>query len=346
MTSPVWFRVRLVPQLRVSFLKALEELAKRGEGGKLFHLEDVHVPDRECTIRLSEEMTEVGNITQQLSLLLRFLEPEQFTEIEVIDGSLPRTIEKTLDRTNLRKTLRMPDRPLSAACIPEPHWRTPTTCLEAGYHLFAGGIDLVMDHPLLTSFSHNTFEERVAFLSEEEKKQTKLWKGKKWYAPNVTARTIFEMERRCMIAKEHELTIVGVDSGLIGLSALASLGSIVADHDLVLLSLPGPECIPLPFEKKAILSREFSAKLKNSFGIDIIASTIPQTTPPSFPLVFGLREISDLEDRVKKMGHDLILDGSDIAKKHPEGLQAGAKAFQKALEAADRGIDLNTEIPR
>ncbi|GEM_PF-4578155 len=339
MTSSVWFRVRLLPQLRLSFLKSLEELSKISQLGVAPQIEDIHVPYRECTITFPEGSVEGGNILQQLSVLLGFLTADIFSEIEILDGTLPPLIGKVQDRQSLRKKLQAPDRPLSAARIPKSHGRTPTACLEAAYHLFSGGTDLVMDHPALTSFSHHAFEERIAFLSEEEKKQTSLKKGKKWYVPNITARSIFEMERRCAVAKEHELKIVGVESALIGLGALASLGLITADHDLILLSLPEPECLLLPCETKAFVSKAFSTMIKNSLGVNIVARSETTAHKSFLPLIFGLHELADLEDRVKKMGHDVVLDGSHIIEHHPEGLQAGARAFQKALKAADQGIE-------
>lgn len=294
-----------------------------------------------CHFAFDERLFESGNIAQALTILTNVLTASssissgQILRIQWSKKLLGAFPGPTRGIKLIREQLKIPERPLSAVQILPKGDIAIKECLEQAYLAWMGGCDIVLDNDLLTSLGNNEFEERIDFLSKEQKNCSERTKQQKLYIPNITAGDAESLLKRAQRAFDAGLSAVAISGEQSGWTALQSLQKHCRELGLILCvrSRPTTHISPVAL---AELYQQLGADL-----IDLSQGKSEHQTAQSF-LMLSAKNLPHVETLVKEYGNDQILIGDSIVAQHPDGLKPGAAAFLAAIEAANQGIDQNS----
>ncbi|MDP3976191.1 MAG: RuBisCO large subunit C-terminal-like domain-containing protein [bacterium] len=358
----------ITPRSQLSFLKCVELLA--AESGERLRpwVFEVRQEQSRCSIAFPEQLFEAGNISQILSVIAGSIfdtSVAQAVSIERIDWPQTMLAQLPGPRYGLKKVrelLKVDQRPLSCYVFRPQAGLCAQDCLEQAYQAWSGGCDLVQDSPMMTSTELNPFRERLELLSRERKLCRQQSGEEKTYIPNISADTVEEMEDRAKRVREAGLRFVTVNTFQVGFAALSSLSAICAEQELILcgnrsghglltrgnnrLSLPvlstlvrllGLEMFPIGHQ----LSQEV---LESSQALQASCAESGQRADrdhplASFPVCSGALHPGRVEDLIKALGEDLVIQAGEGIASHPYGIKKGAEALQTAIVAASKGRD-------
>lgn len=347
--SEVVVQYCIVPQEKERFHECLHDLATNLRLAQPPRVFDLDHDEFTCHIAFDERLFETGNIAQSFTVVSNVLNASaniSSAQIRHIQWSkkLLTSFPGPARGTHLiREQLKIPERPLSALQILPKGDINIKVCLEKAYLAWMGGCDIVLDSDLLTSLENNAFEERIDYLSKEQKNCSERTKQHKLYIPNITAGDTETLQKRAQIASHAGLNAIAVQGDSTGWTALKSLQRQCSDLGLIL-------CVRS--QQTSHISTQALTELYQHLGADMveISSTREENTSSrrrtsqdhgrtqSLPML-SPKNLPQAETLIKDFGNDVILIGDHIVPKHPDGLKPGAEAFLAAIEAATQGID-------
>lgn len=362
----------LRPQARFDFHEALHLTLKdlgsnltgfSGTSEIAYRAFDLQEPQNRCRIAFSEELFEEGNMTQILSWIVEGLfNSSAAQEVVIEDLHLSASLQASFpgpsaDLQQLRQEFSIAERPLSCALLKAGLDMSPKKTLQSAYHLWTGGIDLVLESPQFSSTNHNDFQERVTFLSKERESCSKRLKKHKGYIPHITANTVHETLRRLKTALDAGLDMVALSCSPANLVMLQSLREACQQQAFIVVMPSGEEMwLKGPYR----LSAKVAALIYRLCGADLLLikphlqddhkALLHHLSDPFLEQAESQKSCTPLcsdqhlpglfHELIKGYGYDSIICGHDSIFRHPDGLQAGAEAFQYALESVNQGIDL------
>ncbi|MDP2691889.1 MAG: RuBisCO large subunit C-terminal-like domain-containing protein [bacterium] len=316
-----------------------------------------------CQIAFPGKLFEEGNMPQLMSIISSVLEsPSIGHHATIMDLSMPSQLQASFPGPgssiqNIRERIGISDRPLSSSVLRPKAGVAIKEYLSHAYHLWSGGCDIVEESGFMASTTENEFDERVSFLGKERSQYIARTGQQKIYIPNITAGTIQEMQRRARKSKEHGVDYILINADQIGLAAIASLR--ITSQELGLILCANKSGVGLNSHHHGRISGKVIALILRHLGINMlhIGSELNQESKESsntltnafshqaehhqtcFPIITSEGSLRDIEDMIIHLGNDLIIEGSAHVFRHPDGVKAGAQAFQQAILAAAGGTD-------
>lgn len=303
---------------------------------------DLNLPEGRLQLQFPFDVVEPGNIAQLLKVLMH-----EDIDFPVLLETLHLPKSFTLQHVKknrqgvkgMRHLLQIMRRPLLFARL-HPQSIRIESCLEESYLYFTHGIHLVIESPLITNFPRASFKERIEFLSKESQHWSAKIKRKPCYVPNITARTLFEMERRAIIARDHGVMAVTVNFPEIGWTALATVAELCHEQHLALF-IEIPRMAFGHFELSSAVISSLASTLPvdaafisaRSSDLVPVIRNLQSEDPPIFPGILHLQSLEEGSNIIRSFGPDLIVEGGHLLSGHPEGLQSGAKALSEMLLA-------------
>ncbi len=274
----------------------------------------------------------------------------------------------------VRKIFRRKKGPVTSV-VPKPKIGfTPREHAEkVGYAVWKGGVDCVKDDENLTDQKFNRFKERVKWLAKVRDRVQREEGGIKDAFINVTAPDLKEMEKRVQLIHDHGFRYFMVDMVVSGFTAVGTAAQLARDYDM---AIHGHRAMHAMFTRnpKHGMTMLFLAKLMRLIGVDqlhtgtaigklegkeknIIAMKdmmmekevkeiknlrMPQKwgkIKPSMPVSSGGLHpgiLAKVFDMYGTTNIGLQLGGGTQG--HPDGTEAGARAFIQAIDAYHEGV--------
>lgn len=245
------------------------------------------------------------------------------------------------------------ERPLIASQLLPKIKTSNKESLEKSYHLWLGGIDMIFDN---LHHTEETWEERIILLGKEQENSSKRSKSQKYFVPNITDMTVEKMKQKLHKARQQNIHWASVHCSSIGLSSMQDL--LNTSHQLN-VTLVGTS-IPLRWNlnNNVSISGTVLTQLYSLIGLEVSEVSTHELNEKdkglnTDPLLHQIKTIpfyrieykmDTIQKIIKKQGSDIVISGGSLLYHHPNGLQAGAKAFLKAVEAASKGIDQSEAI--
>jgi 2,3-diketo-5-methylthiopentyl-1-phosphate enolase len=228
------------------------------------------------------------------------------------------------------------------------------------YQHALGGADVIKDDELMAYYGEFTLEDRVKVCAKMEKRVFEETGEHTLYLPSITDRPdrMLDNAKRAIDAGANALMVTPLTTGLGAVQMLAEdpdiqvpifghpalLGSTswspdygISEHILVgkLLRIAGADinAIPAPYGRLTHLREKFLKLFKvSSAPMGDIKPMFTQTGGSINPI----NAVNVLED----VGNNVMLVAGGSVQAHPMGLSAGIKAIRQAIDAHDRGEDL------
>jgi len=324
---------------------------------------DLNQESKQCKIAFDIKLFEPGNISQNLSVFAGSIFDTHTVEyIRILDVKWPSHLQAAFpgpsnDLEYYWEKLNTKNRPLSSVIIYPKAELNIKECLEKAYHIWMGGCDIVQDSEILTALNNNDFQERISFLAKEAQSCTERSGNIKIYIPNISAANLQEIEFRAKKAKEKGLDIVCINTIHIGFLGIASIKNICQDLGIQILANQIGHSLYTDNSRYQI-SHPVLALIYRYLGIDWceIDSNANENNletaqvlrdkyhrhseshNPTIPVCTNISHYENIESIIKYFGHELVIQGSSFVYNHPDGIKAGAEAFQYAIEVASQGI--------
>lgn len=330
-------------------------------------------------IAYPRELFEEGNIPQLISSVAgNIFGMKAIEKLKLLDIKLPkwyfehfRGPQKGIH--GVRDVFKVYNRPLLAT-VPKPKvGMTSEEHANAGFEAWVGGIDLLKDDENLSSQLFNRFEERMKLTFKKRDAAEKETGERKDYLVNITSETK-EMIRRARLVKDLGGNFVMVDILTVGWSALQTIREECEDLNL---AIHAHRAFHATFTRNPDhgMSMLVVAKLARLIGVDHIhigtvvgklesslqevkdlynemtsqkfkgnELTLDQewyNIKPSFPVSSGGLHPGIVQEVMKIISSNVIIQVGGGLWGHPMGGRAGAKAIRQAIEAYLSGIDIS-----
>ncbi|MHA1733808.1 MAG: RuBisCO large subunit C-terminal-like domain-containing protein [Promethearchaeota archaeon] len=258
----------------------------------------------------------------------------------------------------IRKLLGVPERPLLNNMIKPCVYTDPKIGAQLAYEAAVGGCDVIKDDELLADVDFNPIAERVTRFMEAIDRADSEKGEKTLYTVNITDRVkrVFELAD---LVQEHGANAIMVNHIAVGYSVLRELaedpsvkvpilghmdaaGALYEDpwsgisSQLVLgklARLAGADSLvyPAPYGKAPYLEDKFKATTRTMvMPMGHLKRTLPM---PSGGITAGL-----VEKVVKAIGTNVMIGSGGGIHAHPDGAEAGARAFRQAIDAVMAGV--------
>ncbi|MFA5348920.1 MAG: ribulose-bisphosphate carboxylase large subunit [Candidatus Paceibacterota bacterium] len=308
------------------------------------------------------KLFEKGNISQLWSTIAgNIFSMKKIKDLKILDITFPDTYVNTylgpqFGIEGVRKAYGIKNRPI-VGCIIKP--KVGLSAKETGklaYDVFVNGADFIKDDETLTDMEFCPFEDRIREIVKAMKKAEKITGKKKIFAFNISAPTD-EMKKRARFVKKTGGKCIMIDVFTCGLSAVQDIrsdryGLIIHGHraghsaftdDVSMLAYSkfcrlagidelhtGTVVGKMEGTKKEVI--EINKFLTGKWG----------KIKPVMPVASGGLHPGLSFQLVKILGKNLIVNFGGGIHGHPDGSGAGAKAALQSIEAASKGISLNT----
>ncbi|MBC2717370.1 MAG: ribulose 1,5-bisphosphate carboxylase [Desulfobacteraceae bacterium] len=308
------------------------------------------------------------NIEDQLPMLLTatYGNISLAPNLKLLDLRIPKDILETYQGPKfgidgIFKTLGISKRRPLLNCMIKPNCGYP---LEVGVDLFykaaKGGCDMIKDDELIANMKYNSAISRVKAYMEKERQVYEETGEHTLYAVNITDRLprMFDLAKEVVAAGANSVMVNYLAVGPEAMRALAEDPDInvpiLAHMDLagaffspqqgigsniILGKIPrlcGADAIVIPFSlggKAIYLHEKFmmtAQNLRYPFG----------NLKPTMPMASGGITQANVPDIVRELGTDILIGSGGGVHGHPQGPEAGAQAFRKAIEATMNGVSL------
>ncbi|MBU3904640.1 MAG: type III ribulose-bisphosphate carboxylase [Nanoarchaeota archaeon] len=336
-------------------LSTMDEKKMLKIGAKVFEIKGKYVK-----IAYPYDLFELGNMPQILSSIAgNIFNMKEVKTLRLEDVKWPDKIIKSFKGPKfgikgVRKIVGVKTRPLVGTIVKPKLGLNEVQHAKVAYEAWKGGIDIVKDDENLTSQPFNKFEKRVVETLKHRKLAEKITGEKKIYMPNVTAETN-EMIKRAKFVKKNGGRYVMVDILTVGWSGVqtlrnANLGLVIHAHR----AMHGA----LTRNKEHGISMLVIADIARLIGVDQIhigtAVGKMEETPEEvieiknsitsgkmksvFPVCSGGLHPGHVEQLVKMLGKDIIIQAGGGIHGHPLGTKDGAMAMRQAVDAVMKGI--------
>ncbi len=325
-----------------------------------------------------KELFEEGNVPQLVSSVAgNIFGMKAIESLRLLDVRLPKWYLKYFKGPQkgiqgVRDIFRVYNRPLLAT-VPKPKvGMTSEEHANAGFEAWVGGIDLLKDDENLSSQPFNRFEERVKLTFRKRDAAEEETGEKKDYLVNITSETK-EMIKRARLVKEFGGNFVMVDILTVGWSALQTIREECED---LKLAIHAHRAFHAAFTRNPEhgMSMLVVAKLARLIGVDNIhigtvvgklesplqevkdlynemtsqkfrgnELTLDQewyNIKPTFPVSSGGLHPGIVQEVMKIISSNIIIQVGGGLWGHPMGGRAGAKAIRQAIDAYLSGVDV------
>ncbi|MGM0397912.1 MAG: type III ribulose-bisphosphate carboxylase [Halobacteriota archaeon] len=322
------------------------------------------IGDGEITVAYPLELFEGGNMAQVLSCIAgNIMGMKAVDTIRLRDVEWPAALVGSFRGPQFGSSVKSrfldaADRP-ALATVPKPKvGLSAADHAEVGYRAWVGGIDLLKDDENLTNQSFNGFEERVKRAFEMRDRAEEETGDRKDYLVNITA-DVDEMKRRADLVADQGGNFVMVDVITTGWSAVQSvrehtedLGMAIHAHRAMHAAFDRIESHGVSMRVLAQVARLVGVdhihtgtanlgKLDNedTAGInDWLASELFGMNDV-VPVASGGLHPGTVEPLLDRIGTEVIVQAGGGVHGHPDGTEAGARAFRQAVDAYQDGID-------
>jgi ribulose-bisphosphate carboxylase large chain len=260
----------------------------------------------------------------------------------------------------IRKLMKVYDRPLVGTIIKPKLGLKTVDHAKVAYDAWVGGCDIVKDDENLGSQKFNPFEDRLMKTLESRDRAEGETGEKKVYMVNITAETD-EMLRRAEAVVNHGGEYVMIDILTCGFAALQTLRD--RCFNLMIHAHRAGHAAFTKDPKHGIAMRVV-AKVARMVGVDQLhvgtvvgkmfetAEEVAENRDaltmemgglkPVLPVASGGLHPGLVPALVKFFGKDLVIQAGGGIHGHPNGTTAGAMAMRQAVDAAMRGVSLDT----
>lgn len=300
------------------------------------------------------------NLGDTLATLLSAVMGElmAYDNVKLLDLYLPRPYASqykgpTLGVSGIRKRLDVHDRPLVLAIFKPSQGYTAKQGAEIFYEAAAGGADIVKDDELLTNPDYCRREDRVRHYMEMERRAFEETGEHTLYTVNVTDRPDKLLDNG-LKAIELGANAIMVNYTLVGLDATRSL----CEDPRVTVPVLGHNTGAFPLYSNPYSGMSITLSnglLPRLAGVDLGILLIQGGSYPALPercLLLAREMLSPYYDfqqmlpilaagvtpglvdvLLETYGQDVAMGSGSCIFGHPQGPQAGAKAFRQAISA-------------
>ncbi len=308
------------------------------------------------------------NIEDQLPMLLTatYGNISLAPDLKLLDIRMPKDILKTyrgpkFGIDGIYKALGIRKRrPLLNSMI-KPNCGYPLAVgLDLFYKAAKGGCDMIKDDELIADMKYNSAVARVKAYMKKEQQVYEETGEHTLYAVNITDRLprMFQLAKEVVAAGANCLMVNYLSVGPEAMRALAEDPEIqvpilahmdlsgsffsprqgIGSH-LILGKIPrlcGADAIVMPFSlggKAVYLHEKFMMTtqcLRYPFG----------KLKPTMPMPSGGITPVNVPDIVRELGPEILIGSGGGVHGHPQGPEAGAQAFRKAIDATMKGVPL------
>jgi ribulose-bisphosphate carboxylase large chain len=330
----------------------------RGLAAKVFEIKGGKV-----RIAYPVELFEQGNIPQILSSIAgNIFGMKEIKNLRLTDLTFPAKLLKSFKGPKhgikgIRKIFKV-ERPLLGTIIKPKIGLKTEDHVKVAYEAWINGIDIVKDDENLSSQSFNRFEKRLEKTFKAKEKAEKETGEKKAYMINITAETQ-EMLKRAKAVETIGNEYVMVDIITVGWSALQTLRN--QDFELVIHAHRAGHAA-LTRNPEHGISMKVIAKLARIVGVDQLhvgtglgkmfeereevlenCKALKEKMwkfKPVMPVASGGLHPGMIPELVNIFGKDVVLQFGGGCHGHPLGTAGGAKAIRQAVEAVEKGFEL------
>ncbi|MFQ5711670.1 MAG: RuBisCO large subunit C-terminal-like domain-containing protein [Candidatus Geothermarchaeales archaeon] len=292
------------------------------------------------------------------------LYPMANARIKMLDVSFPKKFVEMFRGpkfgiSNLRKDLKVQDRPFVATIIKPKLGMSPEGVAKVCYEAAVGGSDLIKDDEMQANPPYCTRENRLSAVLESLDRAYEETGKKCLYALNITDRVdkMLEISERAVQAGANCILVNYLTAGYSILRSIAedqSVGVPILAHPTMALALTGPENMGTtsPVLNKflrlcgADLTILYSpyGKMYQPLGeyfwsIRVLRDPLHQIKSV-LPALSGGVHPGLIAQHVRDVGIDIMMIAGGGVLGHPHGIRAGIKAMLQAAEAASKGIPL------
>ncbi|MFQ3294488.1 MAG: ribulose-bisphosphate carboxylase large chain [Natrialbaceae archaeon] len=326
---------------------------------------DEHGESATVAIAYPKALFEDGSMPQILSCIAgNIMGMKAVDSIRLLDCDWPEAIVETFPgpaygSSVAREKLDAGDRPILAT-VPKPKVGLSTNAhVDIGRHAWRGGLDLLKDDENLTDQNFNRFEERVTRAFEVRDEIEAETGDRKDYLVNITADTE-EMIRRAEYVAEQGGGFVMVDIITAGWAGLQTVRERTGDLDLAIHAHRAMHAAFDRLDHHGVSMRclaQFSrlcgvdhihtgtadlGKLENedTAGINAWLKGDLYGLNDVLPVASGGLHPGLVPTLIDELGTDIAVQVGGGVHGHPDGTEAGARAFRAAIEAAADGVPL------
>jgi 2,3-diketo-5-methylthiopentyl-1-phosphate enolase len=307
------------------------------------------------------------NIGTQIPMLLNTLIGviSNFGDLKLVDIELPESFVNAFAGPKygvggLREYLKTPTRPL-CCCVMKPCiGMSAKQTGEIFYDVASGGIDIVKDDEKLANTTFSTVSDRVRECMAAEKRVFEESGDRTFYAVNITDEPdkVLDNAKAAIDAGGNMLMVSHLTTGFGVLRKLAEssdidmpimvhpdfAGGVSRSHRLGMSShlalgklprLCGADISDIPTHYGAVpITQEKCTKVAISLRIPFWGVN------KALPLLGGAFHPGMVKAVVDDLGFDIAVGAGGAIHAHPQGANAGVKAFRQAIDAAVAGRDL------
>jgi 2,3-diketo-5-methylthiopentyl-1-phosphate enolase len=322
-------------------------------------------PKRTYVIQIAFPYINVKN-TMSMLLTAIFGNISMGGELKMVDVFFPKIFIQDFKGPKfgiegIRKLLNAPKRPLLNNMIKPCTYTWNKDFAELFYHAAVGGCDIIKDDELVANQDYNKLEDRVpAFMEMVDKAKSE--KGENTlYTANITDRmpNVLENADRVQELGGNALMLNFPVVGYEVMRAIAEDPSIkipilghmdfagsmymapmygVSSHIILgkFARMAGADIVvhPAPYGKAQVIGEKYTR----------VANTMRwpfYQLKPTFPMPSGGITVGLVERCVKDLGTDIVIGSGGGIHAHPDGAQAGAKAFRQAIDAVMAGVPVS-----
>jgi ribulose-bisphosphate carboxylase large chain len=312
------------------------------------------------------ELFEPGNMPNILSSVAgNVFGLEDIENLRLNDVHFPRELAKSFTGPRygiqgVREVTGIKDRPLVGTIIKPKLGLVTSDHAKVAYEAWSGGCDVVKDDENLSSQTFNPFEDRVVQTLEARDRAESETGEKKVYLVNVTAE-MEEMKRRAQHVEDHGGRYMMIDILTTGWSSLQAMRD--AGYNLVIHAHRAGHAA---FTRSKVhgINMVVLARVARLLGVDqlhvgtavgkmaeteeeVRANIAACKEPmhgvlPVLPVASGGLHPGTVPRLVEIFGNDTVIQAGGGIHGHPDGTGSGATAMRQAVDAAIRGVKLES----
>ncbi|AKH97706.1 type III ribulose-bisphosphate carboxylase [Halanaeroarchaeum sulfurireducens] len=316
------------------------------------------IEDGEIAVAYPRDLFEGGNMAQILSCIAgNIMGMKAVDAIRLLDVRWPEAIVETFRGPQFGSAVKSEfldagDRP-ALATVPKPKvGLTTDDHVEIARRAWLGGIDLLKDDENLTNQSFNGFEDRLTHTLEMRDRVEEETGDSKGYLVNITANAD-EMKRRADLVAAQGGDFVMVDVVTTGWAAVASVREHTDDLDVAIHAHRAMHAAFDRVENHGVAMRVL-AQIARLVGVDHIhtgtANLGKLANEDTVGIndwladdLYGLNDVlpvasgglhpGTVKPLLDRIGTNVMIQAGGGVHGHPDGTEAGARAFRQAVDA-------------
>lgn len=333
------------------------------------HAKVIAMDEKTKTIKIAYplDLFESGNLPQLLSSItgnvfgLKEIVGLRLEDLEFPENYVTSFPGPALGIEGIRKLTGVNNQPLLGSIIKPKLGLTSVQHAEAVMHVYDNGIHLVKDDENLTSMTFDNFYTRVDEVTKRMHEKKYLTIGiAKIHAFNITA-SYEEMLKRANYVRDSGANCLMVDVLTAGFSGLCGIrnrnfGLMIHGHRAMHAAFTRSKTYGISMLVIAKLSRlagvdsfhtgtvvgKMEGGKEEVVAINNFLRSEWYGLKPVLPTASGGLHPGHIPDLVSILGKDMLFNFGGGIHGHPDGTPAGAKAIVQALDAALKGITLQT----